>query len=261
MKKLPTDEAEILPAASSMGRNEDFPWDEFDSVSYQKHNYIGLRLDDRKLLELVRDYFGSIAPDGTLDGVEVGAGSNIYPALALLPWCKKITMVEYSARNVAWLDNEVRSYSPTWDPFWDLLCDQPGYRAVLDPRVALASRACVSKGSIFQLPTARWDIGTMFFVAESISRRRSEFDAAVGRFLGALRPGAPFAAAFMEGSEGYTVGTCDFPAVAVDAADVRACIEDRADELHVDRVGIIGDDVLREGYTGMILARGLTRSS
>jgi hypothetical protein len=242
-------------------RNADFPWDDFDSASYLAHNYTVLRQDDQNLLELVRDYFGTVAPGNLLHGVDVGTGSNLYPTLALLPWCKKITMVEYSARNVAWLTDEIRSYSHTWDPFWDLLCHHPSYQAVADPRATLAARARVRKDSVFTLARQRWDIGTMFFVAESISSRRSEFAKAISRFLGALRPGAPFAAAFMEGSKGYTVGTREFPAVAIHAEDVRECIADRTSELHVDRIGIIDDDVLREGYTGMILARGLTRRS
>ena len=241
-----------------IGRNADFVWDNFDSASYSSHNYAVLRPDDRQVLELVRDYFGEVAPGHLVDGIDVGSGSNIYPVLSLLPWCKEISMVEHSARNVAWLTKEIRSYSASWDPFWDLLRQHPGYQPVTDPRAALAANAHVEKGSVFDLGRARWDIGTMFFVAESLTAEPTEFNRAVSCFLGALRPGAPFAVAFMEGSKGWTAGTQTFPAVDIHTADVHACFAGRTKDLHVDRVGIIGGDVLRDGYEGMILARGLT---
>ncbi|CAM5649016.1 hypothetical protein SANTM175S_10556 [Streptomyces antimycoticus] len=55
-------------------------------------------------------------------------------------------------------------------------------------------------GSLFDLCSGaeRWDLGTMFFVAESITTSLDEFRRGVGCFMSALNPGAPFAAAFME---------------------------------------------------------------
>ena len=54
----------------------------------------------------------------------------------------------------------------------------------------------------------------MFFVAESITEDPAEFHAALARFVGALKPGAPFAAAFMAGSDGYPVAGTRFPGAA-----------------------------------------------
>jgi hypothetical protein len=59
----------------------------------------------------------------------------------------------------------------------------------------------------------------------------------------------------MENSLGYNVGSQRFPAVAVGPADVRASFDAGASELLVDQI-TLGDDPLRAGYTGMILARG-----
>jgi hypothetical protein len=95
----------------------------------------------------------------------------------------------------------------------------------------------------------------MFFVAESLSDDRSEFEDAVARFLGVLRPGAPFAAAFMEKSVGYDVGGTRFPATAVDADDVFDVLRRGAEDLRVERIDA-DDDPLRDGYTGMLLAMG-----
>jgi hypothetical protein len=95
----------------------------------------------------------------------------------------------------------------------------------------------------------------MFFVAESISANEAEFAHAMSRFTGCLKPGAPFAAAFMENSEGYELGGKNFPAVAVCNEDIRVHLERSASDLFIERVGTI-DQPLRPGYTGMIVACG-----
>jgi hypothetical protein len=240
-----------------MALNGDSPWDEFDSSAYLRDNYLALRDDDRQIVEMVRDFFAETAFDVPLKGVDVGSGTNIYPALAMLPWCDHLDLCEFSVQNVEWLNNEIRSYSSSWDPFWDVLNQQPAYQGVDNPREALLKRAQVWQESVFALPDNTWDIGTMFFVAESISSQTAEFELAVHKFVSALRPGAPFAAAFMENSTGYDVGQHRFPAVSIELHDVRECLAGRSAHLAVDRIGP-GNDPLREGYSGMILARGRT---
>jgi hypothetical protein len=94
----------------------------------------------------------------------------------------------------------------------------------------------------------------MFFVAESISDQKREFKLAVERFVGSLKAGAPFAAAFMENSSGYHVDKLHFPAVAVSATDVAHCLSALVDELEVQRFR--SEKPLRDGYHGMILALG-----
>ena len=72
------------------------------------------------------------------------------------------------------------------------------------------------KGNLFDLPTDRFHVGTMFFVAESITEQADEFELALRAFTRSLKRGAPFAAAFMRNSTGYTVNDRDFPALRVD---------------------------------------------
>src|SRR5262249_24239379 len=124
-----------------------------------------------------------------------------------------------------------------------------------DPRSVLARRATVHQGSIFDLPAASWDIGTMFFVAESLTTRHDEFESATHRFMRALRPGSPFAAAFMENSTRYDVGARCFPSFPVTVKIVRGCLEAFSGDLDVQRISL-GSAPLRKGYTGMILALG-----
>lgn len=239
--------------------NNRFPWNDFDSDWYFDHNYKKMRDDDRRITELVRDFFATLDLSGHGRGVDVGAGINLYPALTMLPFCDEITLYEYAASNVAWLRREIQSYSPSWDPWWRLLLEDPIYKAVHSPRKALAT-ARVEKGSVFDLPESRWDIGTMFFVAESISSVMSEFHAALGNFVRSLRPNAPFAIAFMKNSLGYDVGMHRFPAVAITEDNVESCLADKAEDLKIYRLGKTSNP-LREGYDGMILVTGRVRKN
>ncbi len=239
--------------------NSHFPWDDFDSNWYFDRNYKNLREDDRQIAELVRDFFATLDLPGHRHGIDVGAGANLYPALTMLPFCDEITLYEYAASNVAWLRRETQFYSPSWDPWWSLLVEEPVYKSVYSPRAALAAAVRVKRGSIFDLPEARWDIGTMFFVAESISFARAEFHAALGSFIRSLRPGAPFAAAFMENSLGYDVGAYRFPAVAIAEDEVENYLVGETEGLKIHRLGKTSNP-LRDGYDGMILALGKVRS-
>jgi hypothetical protein len=100
---------------------------------------------------------------------------------------------------------------------------------------------------------AEWDLGTMFFVACSLSTDRTEFTRATHRFVHALIPDAPFAAAFMVNSRGYDVAGVWYPAVAIDAVEVEQCLASVAYDVRVD--GIDTDNPLREDC-GMVLATG-----
>jgi hypothetical protein len=249
---------EVLPPRKS--RNADYEWDEFDPVDYLKRNYAVLRDPDRRIINEVRRYFSTVAdyrPPGTR-GIDVGCGSNLYPALTMLPFVGEVTLSDHAESNVDWLTQEVWSYSAIWDPFWNELTSSGPYARIRDPRAELYYKAKVQKADLFELPRARWDIGTMFFVAESISADRQEFQRATRRFVEALKPGKPFAAAFMAGSKGYEVGGHPFPAVEVDEADVRDCLNDVAHEvdIHGWPVDPNKHEPLREGYSGMILALG-----
>ncbi|MFI1096920.1 SCO2525 family SAM-dependent methyltransferase [Streptomyces sp. NPDC020917] len=245
----------------SSGRlNREAPWDAFDPLAYSEHNYRALRQDDRQIIEIVRDHFAAHfhgrRPDQPVTGVDVGAGANLYPALAMLPWCREITMFERSAANVAWLRRQVVGYEPNWDEFWDLLLHGDGYAAVSDPRAALREAATVQAGDLFRLPSRQWGMGTMFFVAESMSTSHLEFRKAVNSFAEALEPGSPFAAAFMENSEGYQVGDHWFPACAVTRDDIEATLAPYSEDMKIVRIAPPEGDAVREGYTGMIVACG-----
>lgn len=244
------------------------PWDAFDPAAYIDHNYRSLRPDDEQILHVVRDHFcdhfGSPArrPRRTgeaVRGIDVGAGPNLYPGLAMLPWCEEITLLDRSAANVRYLHGQRPHYDAHWDPYWDVLCGHQAYGDLPeDPRARFRGVVTVEQGDLFQLgrQPARWSVGTMFFVAESMSASHEEFTAGVTGFLHALEPGAPFAAAFMAGSLGYAVGGLRFPACSIDEQDVREALLPHCDGTPAITAIDLADGPLRPGYGGMIVACG-----
>jgi hypothetical protein len=235
--------------------NANQPWDEFDSAWYVKHNYKSLRTDDRRIIQLMVDFFASARGRRRL-GVDVGSGPNLYPALAMLPWCREITMIERAATNVGWLRSAVGNYASSWDPFWRTMVERrpEAYRRI-NPRAALGRKTTVIEGDIFKLPADQYDVGTMFFVAESITGDKREFERATLGFIRSLRWRAPFAAAFMKNSLSYPVGAQRYPAVAVNENSVREFLARVAYGLEIHFVTDVVNP-LHEGYEGMILATG-----
>jgi hypothetical protein len=250
--------------------NAEASWDLFDSHAYVDHNYRFLRSDDAQILHIVRDHFSDYfrqkpgdpgSPGSPVLGIDVGAGANLYPALSMLPWCDTITLFERSATNVKYLEGQRPHYDAHWNEFWDVLREKDAYRDLPhdeDPRARFRRTVEVEQGDLFSLDRfrGRWSMGTMFFVAESMSTSYQEFATGVERFMRALAPGAPFAAAFMEGSQGYKVGDRFFPACSVTETEVLAALAPYAEkDVRITPIGMPGG-ALRPGYEGMIVACG-----
>jgi hypothetical protein len=235
--------------------NADADWDQFSPSWYKEHNYAKLGEDDRQIIGYLRDFFGSSGLRRAR-GLDVGTGSNLYPALGMLPFCREIVLLDYSRSNVKWLKDEVKSPSRTWDQYWAILQSHRAYAGIGGYRELLRKRAWVRRGDLLELdPRRPYDMGTMFFVAESSTSLKAEFSLAVRRFVGALKNDAPFAIAFMVGSKGYSVDGHRYPAVEIDGCDMEECLQDvaKVDCIHET---IRRDPPLREGYEGMSLATG-----
>lgn len=246
--------------------NVDVPWNRFSSDDYWRANYGELQAEDQEIIRLVSHFFIA-AFEGrsrARRGIDVGSGTNLYPALLMLPWAEQILLTDFSASNVAWLRRQlaVDDAEWTWQPFWRELQEAEGYNQIGEPRRQLRA-ACVSdpgyggveQRSVFDLPKAQWDLGTMFFVAESITEDPGEFRAGIESFIGALKPGAPFATAFMSGSIGYPVADTVFPALPITPDDVsRHLIGLGASALSVERLRT--KPRVRDGYEGKFVATG-----
>jgi hypothetical protein len=258
-----------IPMANGGGkvlRNADASWNMFSSHDYWRRNYSKLQAEDREIIRRVSHFFVSARAGRppVQRAIDVGAGTNLYPALLMLPWTRQILLADFSKSNVLWLQDQLADNSPRWPwgRFWRKMRDGRGYADIKHPRerlrVACASQeghAGIEQLSVFDLPKARWNMGTMFFVAESITEDPAEFRAAVASFIGALTPGAPFAAAFMAGSNGYPVDDTHFPALPIKPDDV---------ERHLTTLGVREPSVellatshrVRDGYEAMIVATG-----
>ena len=234
--------------------NADLDWDDFDSVSYFEHNYSQARQADVKIAGIIAEHFaGSFFPRGSR-AIDVGAGANLYPALAMLPFADEVHLSERAESNRLWLTTQIQNPAASWTDFWHVVSGgRRAYEPVGDFRQALRRRAQVEEGNVFTLPAGVYNLGTMFFVAESISTMNKEFRRAVTSFVGALKVRAPFAAAFMKDSSGYRVGGRDYPACPVDESDIRRSFAEIAHDVKLDT---IEDTEVRSGYAGMIVVTG-----
>lgn len=238
--------------------NADFDWDAFDSAAYFEHNYGTLRGDDERIIEIVADFFHSDRRTWGARAIDVGAGANLYPALTMLPFAGEVILFERAFTNREWLQDQIKKPCPSWWQFWSHMnAGRSAYKPIKDPFDLLSRRAKVEKGNIFSLKPGQYDMGTMFFVAESITTRNDEFVRATQSFVNSLVPRGSFAAAFMRDSSGYRVGGRSFPACSVDERDVRQALDPVATDV---RIQTVESKDLRDGYCGMIVATGHKRT-
>ena len=241
-------------------RNDKVPWSAWDADEYWKFNFAVVLPEDAEIIKFASKFLISACgtPGRFESAVDVGAGTNLYPGLLMLPWAKRIVFTEYATDNIRWLSENLADMQGEWkwQRFWNLVAHQPGYQDIEQPQSRLARVHEVRSLSIFDLPPRTWDIGSMFFVADGITEDWNEFEVAVRTFLDALKPGSPFLMAFMEGSTGYRVDGVEFPSVQLTL--------DLLDDL-LARLPVVGQRVLRtdnsirqlrEGYTAMLLVAG-----
>jgi NNMT/PNMT/TEMT family len=235
-------------------------WSKFDADGYWKNNYAALFPEDEEIIRFASAFLieACAGRPAAREAVDIGSGTNLYPALLLMPWARRIVLTDYAETNIDWLVSNLPDAPGewVWQPFWNLVADLPGYRDVDRPRRHLASAHEVRRLSVFDLPARAWDLGTMFFVADGMTTDEAEFEAAVRAFLGALTAGAPFLMAFMAGSEGYDVSGIKFPSVRLTDVSLAALVS----RLPVSRARFLRTDntvrPLRPGYDAMILITG-----
>ena len=241
-------------------RNDAVAWSDFDADEYWKLNFATVLPEDTEIIKYATKFLVTACetPGRFETAMDVGAGPNLYPGLLMLPWAKRLVFAEYAEPNIDWLKKHLVEASGTlaWQPFWDLIADQPGYQDVEDPRHSLAEAHQVLPITIFNLPRRTWDLGSMFFVADSITEDHAEFEAAVRAFLDSLKPGSPFLMAFMEGSTGYDVHGVRFPSVRVTKDSLEALLARLP--VTVERLLRTDNGVrpLRPGYDAMLLVTG-----
>lgn len=232
--------------------NADFAWAKFDPEAYVAHYYADPHPDDDEVVRLTCRALAS-AGRRDLKTIDVGTGPNLFPLFAALPVSARLTVWEYGEANIAWMRKTLAAgaLAPPWTHFWDVARAAHGDVAIAEPVAELSARTEVIQGSIFELPERRWDAGTMFFCAESITAQQDEFERACAAYARAVRSGGLLAAAFLAGSRGYTVGEIDFPAVSITPDSLRSAFSSHATDIEIAPIGAMGEEI-RSGYSGML---------
>jgi hypothetical protein len=85
-------------------RNDAAPWPDFDADGNWKINYFSVFPEDAEIIRRAGNFLvkacGSRPP--IKNAADVGAGTNLYPALLMLPWAERIVLTEYAAANIGW---------------------------------------------------------------------------------------------------------------------------------------------------------------
>jgi len=236
--------------------NAEYDWNSLDPATYVAKFYAVHSPDDDQAFGLCAAALGAATAErGKLDIIDVGTGPSLLPVLAALPFAERLTSWEFSANNVAWLNQQIASphLSEEWMHYWELLraSKQPPADLPADPMRLLRDKVVARQGSIFDLPPKTWDAATMFFCAESITENRDEFREACARFAGCVVPGGLLVAAFLARASGYEVADRMFPALPLSEEDVQECFADLAVNVSTELIG--SDRAEAEiDYSGMI---------
>lgn len=246
----------MTPDRDGPAGNASYSWSDFDPEYYFNHYYGEPHADDEAVIRSACAAFKRAEPlGGKLDIVDVGTGPNLFPLMCAAPRARRITAWEYAESNVGWLRAELAATTlrPQWQHFWQVA--QAAYEPELslpdDPLPMLRATAEVRRGSVYDLPERTWDAATMFFCAESITEKRSEFDLACNRFARCVKPGGSLIAAFLVGSSGYAVAGRPFPVLNVSEEDILDVFAPLATDIRTERIGIV-DAEIRSGYSGML---------
>jgi len=109
--------------------NDAAPWPDFDAEGYWKFSCASLLPENAQIIWRARNFlikaFGDRAP--ARSAVDVGAGSNLYPALLMLPWTKHIMFTDFAGTNINGLAGNLADAPGgwAWQPCWDLAAVLP----------------------------------------------------------------------------------------------------------------------------------------
>ena len=230
--------------------NADVAWDGFDTRSYVADNYASLHEVDRRIITTLAPFYRSLPSGSVRTALDVGTGPNLYPLMLAGAASRQIHVIEHSAANVEHLRAVcAQGADPGWLPFWqlcrDLLPELPADLA------QVLSRVRVSQGSAFALPARRYDLASMFFVAESVTGERDEFELLTQRFVRAAVPGGRLVAAFMAGMPQYELAGEVLPSFPLDEAGLEHVVGPLTTDLTIERLP--ADPTIPYEHDGVLL--------
>lgn len=250
-------------AAPARQSNADYDWGLFDPEAYFQHYYGAPHPDDDRVVQCAVAAMKLAPPIGAaLDVVDLGTGPNLIPLFCALPRARSLTVWEYAESNIAWLEAELSRdrMRAQWQHFWGVTRSayRPEYSLPEDPIPALRAKCLLKQGSIFDMPDRAWDAATMFFCAESITRRQDEFEAACAAFARSVRPGGALLAAFLVRSAAYRIAEHEFPILSLSTESIQSVFARHAEIVTLEEIGIVEREI-RSGYSGFVFLSGLAR--
>lgn len=232
-------------------RNADVDWNGWPVADYLAEVYRELHPSDDAVIEHHSAFYRTLTRDSVARSVELGAGPNLYPLMVAASASRNIEVIEPSAANLAYLDRQLHDPDPSWLPFYERCRKlQPTLPATL---LAALARVTVRAGSAADLRPDTYDLGSMHFVAESVTEDLDEFREICQSLARSVKLGGHLIAVFMENMSCYRIGDGpEWPGIPVDARLVREVFDPLVVDLSTTRVGFdpTGPDY---GYTGMVL--------
>ena len=235
----------------SSKHTDNVDWDLFSSQAYAEKNYQPLHKIDESIIAVVKSYLQKHAASN-LTVADIGAGPNLYPMFLLLPHAKELDLIEYSKQNIAYLQDQINSPDEMWLEIYRYIFPENNSLSKSQLTHDLQRRVKVIQGSIYELPTQKFDIASMFFCAESITSDEVEFEQATLKYINSVKPGGILCAAFMENSAGYQVADMNFPAVKITDQNLKKLFTSHCTDLQITRFDE-GANEIREGYSGMLV--------
>lgn len=243
-------------AAAARVFNRDVDWHTFATDNYLADNYTSLHRLDREIIRALSPYYRALAPGSLASALDVGTGPNLYPLMLAASASRQLHALEHSATNVAYLKRACRDGAdPNWTPFWQL-CRQldPALPCDLDQVLA---RLTVHHGNAFDLPTAQHDLVSMFFMAESVTGDRQEFQQLSHRFAAAAAPEGHLIAAYMAGMPQYELAGQTLPSFPLDQHTLETVMQPVTEQLRVWQLP--ADPTLPYQHEGVLLLTARAR--
>ncbi len=229
--------------------HETTEWNGFPTTTYLTNNYGVLHEEDMRIMQLTADFYKSINPIDSV--IDVGTGPNLYPALTLLPFAKKITLTDISESNLKFLREQTVSPSHIWSQYWRMLMKHDrAYRSGLYPQKL--QTVAVRKHNILTATSRRYTLATSHFCLEAISNQIDVFMNACKRFTELVHPDGYLVAVFMENSTHYFVDGVRYPTITVNQTLLLQIFGRLTKNINIVRIPR-SKKPIRSGYSGILL--------
>lgn len=230
--------------------NRDVAWERFDTGGYVADNYASVHPLDREVIAALSPHYAAIPAGSLAASLDVGTGPNLYPLMLVAAASRRLEAVDCSTPNLRYLERVCQEGAGQgWRRFWALCRDHNP--ALTDDVDDVLRRLQVRRGDAFALPRRRYDLVSMFFVAESVTGVAAEFEQLCRAFAGAAVPGGHLVAAFMAGMPSYELGGECLPSYPVDEGAIEAALHGHADDVTLRRLA--PDPTLPYEHDGVLL--------